>query len=118
MPGDTYRLGAGVVEHVGGDVNGLAVNLVGPSTVVADARNNGTNIATGHGDGLSVVERLDGGEEVDVLLSNIGELEHQLAALVCAGLAPCRVESLAGGGDSQVDILLGSLVDGDDRLLS
>jgi hypothetical protein len=68
------------VEHIGSNINGLALDLVGPTTVVSEAANNGTDITTGVGDGLSVVERLNSGEKVEVLLSEIGELEEEVAS--------------------------------------
>lgn len=78
--GVAYGLGSGVVEHLGGNVNSLALDLVGPTTVVSEAANNGANIATGVGDRLSVVERLNSSEEVKVLLSNIGKLQEKVAS--------------------------------------
>ncbi len=99
------------MEHVGGDISGLAGDLVRPAGVVADAANDGADITLGHGDGLAVVERLDGGEEVGVLLNNVGELVQEPAAVVGCGLLPGGVEGLAGGGDGDVDILLGGLAD-------
>jgi hypothetical protein len=114
----TYRLGSGVVEHIGSNINCLALDLVGPTTVVSEAANNGTDIATGVGDGLSVVERLNSGEEVEVLLGEVGKLEEEVASGLGSSLPPLAVEGLAGSSDSQVDILLGTLTDGGDDLLS
>lgn len=105
------------MEHVGGDVNGLALDLVGPTSVVPQAADDGTDVTLGHGDGLSVVERLDGGEELSVLLCEVGELQQVDGALAGGGLSPDTLEGLAGGGDGDIDILLGSLVDGADNLL-
>jgi len=113
----TYRLGSGVVEHLGSNINGLSLDLVGPTTVVSEAANDGTDITTGVGDGLSVVERLNSGEKVEVLLSEIGELEEEVASDLGRSGSPLALESLAGSGDSQVDILLGTLADGGDDLL-
>lgn len=113
----TYRLVSGVVEHVGGNVKGLSLNLVGPATVVSDASNNSADIASGHGDGLAVVQRLDSGEKVEVLLGEISELEHQAATLARSDLSPCCVESLAGSGNGKIDILLGTFADRGDDLL-
>lgn len=114
----SYRLLAGVVHHAGVDIDGLALDLVGPSTVVADAANDGANITAGHVDGLAVVERLDSSEKLGVLLSDVGKLEHQVGTGVWCGVdAPCGVESLASSGDCEIDILLGTLADlGDDLL--
>lgn len=117
LTADTERLLPGVVEGVGGDIDGLALNLVGPTTVVADGANNGANITTSHGDGLAIVERLNGGEEVEVLLDQVGELEEVDTTLLGSGLAPDTIERLAGGGDGKIDILFGGLVDGADDLL-
>jgi hypothetical protein len=113
----TYRLLAGVVEHVGGNVQRLALDLVGPATVVADASNDGANVAPGHGDGLAIVQRLDGGEELGVLLGKISELEDQAGSVARGGGSPCCVEGLAGGGHGQIDVLLGTFADGGDDLL-
>jgi hypothetical protein len=118
LTADTDRLGSGVVEHIGSNINCLALDLVGPTTVVSEAANNGTDIATGVGDGLSVVERLNSGEEVEVLLGEVGKLEEEVASGLGSSLPPLAVEGLAGSSDSQVDILLGTLTDGGDDLLS
>lgn len=104
------------MEHVGGDVNGLALNLVGPSSVVSDAASNSADITLGHGDGLAIVKRLDGSEELEVLLNEIGKLNHQDGSLLGSNLLPCGLERLAGGGDSKVDILLGGFANGGDDL--
>lgn len=122
VPGDnltanTERLLPGVVEGVGGNIDGLALDLIGPTAVVADGANNGANIATGHGDGLAIVERLNSGEEIEVLLDQVGELEEVDTTLLGSDLAPDTLESLAGSGDGNIDILLGGLVDGADDLL-
>ena len=122
VPGDdltanTERLLSGVVERVGGDIDGLALNLIGPTAVVADGANDGANIATGHGDGLAIVERLNSGEEVEVLLDQVGELQEVDTTLLGSDLAPGTLESLAGSLNGNIDILLGGLVDGADDLL-
>lgn len=105
------------MEHAGLNVDGLALDLVGPASVVSDAADDGADITTGVGDGLSVVEGLDGGEEVEVLLGKVGKLQQQDASLVGGGGLPDAVEGLAGGLDGEVDVLLGTLADGGDGLL-
>lgn len=105
------------MEHLGVDVNRLSVNLVGPAGVVADALDDGTDVAAGHGDGLAVVERLDGGNEVGVLLNNVGELHKHDGTAVRRDLGPLALKGLAGGLDGNVDILLGTLADRGDDLL-
>lgn len=57
----TYRLPSGVVEMVGVGVDGLALNLVGPATVVTQTTGGGVDISLGHEDRLAIVERLDRG---------------------------------------------------------
>jgi hypothetical protein len=98
------------VEHVRVDINRLALDLVGPAAVVPDAADDSTDVAAGHGDGLAIVERLDGRQEVGVLLAQLGQLRQQNAALLGRGAAPRALEGLAGGGHGDVDILLGGLV--------
>lgn len=113
----TYGLGAGVGECVGVDIDGLALDLVGPAGVVTKGVDGHGHVAAGHGDGLAVVERLDGGQEVEVLLGDVGELVQHGAALFRGDPAPLALEGLAGGSDGDVDILLGGLGDGADDLL-
>lgn len=105
------------MEHVRGNINGLSLDLVGPATIVSQAANNGADITTGVGDGLSVVERLNSGKEIEVLLSKVGKLEKVVASSLRCGVPPFTVESLAGSSNSQVDILLSTFTDGGDDLL-
>ena len=77
-----------VVESVGSSVDDLAGNLVCPTTVVSEAANAHADVDLGHGDGLAVVERLDGSEEVDVLLEQVGEVCEQLATVLGCLLSP------------------------------
>ena len=116
LAADANGLLADVVEGVRGGVDGLALNLVGPTAVVAQAAGAHADVDLGHVDGLAVVERLDGGEEVEVLLEQLREAVQQLAAVLRRLLPPGALEGLAGGGDGDVDILLGGLLDGADDL--
>lgn len=86
--GRTYRLRPRVVEHVGVNIVGLALNLVCPTSIVPYAANDGTDITTGHIDGLAVVERLDSGKQVCVLLEQIGKLQQQARPLGGGSLLP------------------------------
>lgn len=113
----TYGLGSGVVEHVGLDIDGLSLDLVGPAGIVSESANDGGNIATGVVDGLSVVERLNSGEDLLVLVADIGELLEEDTTVVGGDGLPLSVKGLAGGGDGEIDVLLGTLADGGDDLL-
>lgn len=77
-----------VVESVGSGVNDLAGDLVRPTTVVSEAANAHADVDLGHGNSLSVVERLDRGEEINVLLEEVGEVHEQLAAVLGCLLPP------------------------------
>ena len=94
------------MEHLRVNVNGLALDLVGPAAVIADARGDGADVAAGHADALPVVERLDGGEQVEVGLDEVGELEHHLAPGAGGHLPPDRLERLASRRDGEVHVLL------------
>lgn len=96
----------------------LSLNLVCPATIVPYAADDGTYVTTGIGDGLAVVKRLDSGEELSVLLEEIGQLEQQAAPLVWCCQPPYTVEGLAGSSYGDVDVLLGGLGDLSDNLLS
>ena len=98
------------MEHVRVDVDRLALDLVGPAAVVPDAADHGTDVAAGHGDGLAIVERLGGSQEVVVLLAELGQLQQVDAALLGGDAAPLALKGLPRGGHGDVDILLGGLV--------
>lgn len=86
------------MQHVRGNVDGLALDLVGPTTVVAQAADNSANITLGHGNGLAVIEGLDSGEEIGVLLGELSKLDEQGATGLGGGLLPLALKGLAGGG--------------------
>lgn len=116
--GETYWLLPCVCEGVWVGVDGLTLDLVGPSTVVPQAGEGSSHITLGHGDGLSVVERLDGSQLVEVGLHQLGQLDQQLATVLRCNLAPWAIKGLPRGGDGNVDILLSGLGNGADDLLS
>lgn len=89
----------------------LAVNLVGPTGVVAQATSDAGNVHTGsHGGGLAHVEGLEVGEVLSVGVDELSELPEHLAALGTGGLGPDFVSSL-GGLDGGLDIFLAGLLD-------
>ena len=117
LTADTNGLMAGVGQSLGVGVNGLAGDLVGPATVVAQAVGGVANIQLGHGHGLTIVKGLDGSQSVDIPLEEVGQLSEHAATLGGGHLTPGALEGLAGGGDGNVDILLIGLMDGSDGLL-
>jgi len=117
LTADTKRLLLGVVECVGGSVDDLALDLVRPTSVVPQGSGAHAHVTLRHGDGLAVVKRLDGGEDIEVLVEQVAELVQQLSALLGINLPPRALESFPCSGDGNVDILLGGLVDGADDTL-
>ncbi len=113
LTADTDRLVTSVVETLVVDLHDLSVVLVSPTTVVAEVGGDGSDIeALGNGESLAVVERLDSGELVNVLLNEVGELHKKLATSITGRvLTPDGLESLTSGLDSDIDILGGSLGD-------
>lgn len=95
-------------------VDHLAFNLVGPTTIISNDTSDRSDISSRHCDGLSIVERFNGGQEILVLLNQVGQLDEVLASLLWCRLLPCALESLARRCYSNVDILLCGLVDGGD----
>ena len=106
-----------VVEGVGGGVGDTALDLVGPAAVVSEAACAHADVDLGHVKGLAVVERLNGCEEVEVLLEQLRELDEELSSVLWGLLPPWALEGLAGRGYGNVDILLGGLLDLADDLL-
>jgi hypothetical protein len=87
-----YRFVAGIAEEIAIDGNGLAVNLVGPSSEVAIAGNCRGNVHRfRHGNRLAVVQRFQHGQFVGVLFDQIGQAVEQASALGSERLAhgPC-----------------------------
>lgn len=116
--GCTHGLPPGVIEVIRVGIDRLALDLVGPAAVVAKTAGSCVDIGLGHDDGLAVVERLDGGKLVYMAVEEVGELDEQLAAVLWRLPSPVALEGLACGGDGDVDILLGGLVDGANDVLS
>ena len=98
---------AGVDELRLRGLDRLAEDLVGPAGVVADAVDRVANVAAlGPVERLAVVERLERGQDVDVLLHEVGELCEVARALDTRRVeAPGGVERLVCRHDGEVDIL-------------
>jgi hypothetical protein len=77
-----------------------------------------THVETlGGGERLAVVQGLDRGENVDVALDELGDLDKELAALEARAVeAPGGVEGLVGGVKGELDIGGQTLRDRGDRL--
>ena len=115
--GRTYGLLADVVECVGCRIDNLALNLVGPTSVVPQTSSGSRYIdVLGHAEGLAVVEGLDSSEKVGILEEQVGKLDKKLSAVLGCLLPPGPVEGLAGRLDSDANILLASLLDACDDL--
>lgn len=113
----TYGFLLGVVECIGDGVNNLAFDLVGPSTVVSQTASGHADVDLGHRHGLAIVQGFDGSELFQVLLDEVCELAEVFSSLFRRHRLPFALERFPGGGNGDVDILLGRLVNGDDRLL-
>mmetsp|Transcript_34092 Transcript_34092/g.61455 ORF Transcript_34092/g.61455 Transcript_34092/m.61455 type:complete len:545 (-) Transcript_34092:51-1685(-) len=106
--------GVGHVRAVDGD--GLAVDLVGPSGVVAEVVNGERHIGDARDvEGLAVVESLEASERLSVGLQGVGELVDETTALFAGHPWPgALIEGLAGGLDGQVDVSRVTLRDTED----
>ena len=114
---DTDGLVAGVDELSLGGLDGLALDLVGPAGVVAEAGDDGLDVRLCPEEGLAIVEGLDGSEGVDVLLDELCEAGEELAALSTGHAEAVRVlESILGSLDGGVDVLGGTLANLSDQL--
>jgi hypothetical protein len=98
-------------------VDDLALNLVGPSTVVSQASGNGCDITLGQCNCLSVIQRLNSSQEVQVLLDQVGQVDQVLTTVLWGRLPPCRLVGLPGSCYGNVDILLSGFVNRANNLL-
>lgn len=114
---DPNGLVAGVVEGFRVGVDDLAVDLIGPTTVVPDASGRVGDVDLGDGVGLAVVEGFDGSEDVAVLFHQVSQLDKHAAPVSRGDMLPGPVEGGPGSSDSDIDVLLGGLVDGSDGFL-
>lgn len=105
------------MEHVRADVERLALDLVRPTSIVPYAADNSGDVSLCHRDGLAVIQRLDRSQQVSVLLEEVGQLQQVQTPLLGRGVPPCALKGLPGGGDRNIDVFLGTLVDGADNLL-
>lgn len=80
------------------------MNLVSPSTVVSQAARCEANIHLGHGESLAVIQGLDSGESVDVLIEERSEFVKVDTSGGGVGGGPYGVEGFSGGLDGNVDI--------------
>ena len=111
LSADANGLLLDVVEGIWRGIDDLAVDLVRPAAVVSQAADAHADVDLGHGCGLAVIERLNRGKEVEVLLEKVGELDEQLAAVLRGLLPPWALECLASCLYRDVDVLLGRLGD-------
>jgi len=117
---DTDGLVSGESELVLACLDGLTVYLVRPSTVVSEDGSGFSDIETlGNGKSLSVVERLEGSEDIDISLHQGSDLHEVLASLETWNVeSPGRVEGSVGGVKSDIDIGSKTLGDLDENLTS
>lgn len=95
-------------------LDSLAVDLVRPSTVIPEGGGALSHVKSlSSAERLSVVEGLDGREDVSVSLDQFGDLDKDLSSLESGSVqSPSSVESLAGGFDGDFDVGLDTLGNG------
>ena len=105
---------SGVGEGICVCVDDLALNLIGPAAVVSKASSDIGNIDLCHSKGLSVVERLNRREKIEILLDQFRELDEEPATLLWRLLPPYCLVALAGSSYGDINILLRGFGDGTD----
>lgn len=110
---DTNGLPHSVGKLVHSCIDDLAKHLIGISAVVTDCLGGlGEVVIEGNGIRLSIIDCFDSGERGTVVLDELGQAVHQLAAVNAGQVAPTWViQSSASCLDGFVDILGGSCVD-------
>jgi hypothetical protein len=111
---------SGKGELVLAGLDSLTVDLVGPSTVVSEDGSGFSDIETlGNGKSLSVVERLEGSEDIDISFHQGSDLHEQLASLETWNVeSPGGVEGIVGGIKSDFNVGSETLGDLDEDLTS
>ena len=95
-----------VAELGVGSLDGLALDLIGPSRVVPNTFDRGGDICVlGPEEGFTVVEGFDSSHLICMLFHNVGELSQEFGTFVAWGMkTPGGVEGLACRCDSDIDI--------------
>ncbi len=118
LPADADRLLARVAEHSGlVDRQHVAGRALGPAREVAEMSGSGRDVDDlGELDGLAVVERLELGQLVGVLLDRLGQTGQHARAIGRRCLRPrAALERSTSGAHGAIDVLapaLGDLGDG------
>lgn len=107
-----YGFLSGVCKGVWVCIDNLALNLVGPATIVSQAASSHGHISSlCHTESLSVIERLYSSQKVYVLLEQIGKLDEESSSVLGCLLSPDCLVCLAGSSYCDIDILFCGLVD-------
>jgi hypothetical protein len=116
VPGDDLRdysngFLPGVPEEGSTHGESAALDLVGlASEVAVDIGRVGDILCPGYADWLAVVESFEVGQEIAVLLDQVGKAEEQSPPRMRVHSPPLRrLECLPCRSDSQIDILLGGI---------
>lgn len=116
--GSKYRLFLNVVQVIWHSIDDLALDLVGPATVVPQTACGHADIDLSHRDSLAVVQRFNGSQLISVRFNELRELHEPLAALLrCDLMSPRALKGLARGLDSKVDVLFGGFMQAADDAL-
>lgn len=107
----TYRFRPRIVKHIRRNINSLPINLIRPAGIIPQTRNHIPHIRSRSRNALPVIQALHSSQQLRVLLSQVGELVEQDAALLRDGFAP-GCEGGAGGVDGEVDVFGGAFADG------
>lgn len=103
---NTKRFVTSVAPLVMGGVNGLAVNLISPTSKVAEAGNGIGNInITSNSESLAVVKSIKSSQFILVTLHQISELVDQTTTFSRSNLAPGLVVALVGSSNSGINVL-------------
>ena len=102
-----------VAELGVGSLDGLALDLIGPSRVVPNTFDRGGDVCVlGPEEGFTVVEGFDSSHLICMLFHNVGELSQEFGTFVAWGMeTPGGVEGLACRCDSDIDIDFDSDID-------
>lgn len=111
----TYRLTLGKVKALCININHFTFHLVRPTSIVIEHGDAVRDISDRPLLSLAVVERLDLGQQIEVLFDQIGYSAQQLSSIFGGCRAPWTFERSSRGGHGQVNVLAPGFRDmGDD----
>ena len=109
---DANGLAKGIGQEVAPNRDRFSFDLVGPAREISQTVHNAAQVAASIGNRLAAIQRFQPSQLFGICLDQIGQLEHQLAAITGIHSTPGSFfEGLTSGFDGGIDVLFRRMSD-------